>query len=70
MWDECKGCASIEECSTAVSPGSIMCISNRMNNKQTKGQQLRLAGEYKPILREDHSEIMEGEPYYGRLEKS
>lgn len=44
MWNECKGCKSIRECSTATEPGSIMCTMKRMNNGQTKWQQIEAAG--------------------------
>jgi hypothetical protein len=45
MWNECKGCVSIKECSTAVQPNSIACITKRISNGQTKWQQIEAAGE-------------------------
>lgn len=36
MYKECEGCRSVNECSTAVQPGSIMCQIKRMQNGQTK----------------------------------
>lgn len=50
MWDECRGCESIDECPTAVQPGSLMCLSKRMSNRQTKGQQIKAADGYTPTL--------------------
>lgn len=50
MFDECKGCACLETCPTACQPGSLMCMSKRMSSKQTKAQQMRAAGEYRPIV--------------------
>lgn len=50
MFDECKGCACLETCPTVCQPGSLLCMSKRMGSKQTKAQQMRAAGEYRPIL--------------------
>lgn len=38
---ECLACRSLNECGTEVSKGSILCMSKRISNKQTKGEMLQ-----------------------------
>lgn len=38
---ECLACSSFCECGTEVGKGSLLCISKRVTNKQTKGEMLQ-----------------------------
>lgn len=66
MFDECKGCACLETCPTACQPGSLLCMSKRMSSKQTKAQQMRAAGEYRPIVGSRYSCNICGQPLRSR----
>ena len=38
---ECLACSSFCECGTEIGKGSLLCMSKRVTNKQTKGEMLQ-----------------------------
>lgn len=38
---ECLACSSFCECGTEIGKGSLLCMSKRVTNGQTKGEMLR-----------------------------
>lgn len=56
---ECLACSSFCECGTEVGKGSLLCMSKRVTNKQTKGEMLQKMYDIEKATLTKGSDILE-----------
>ena len=56
---ECLACSSFCECGTEIGKGSLLCMSKRVTNKQTKGEMLQKMYDIEKATLTKGSDILE-----------
>lgn len=56
---ECLACSSFCECGTEVGKGSLLCMSKRVTNKQTKGEMIQKMYDIEKSAAESGIDILE-----------
>ena len=56
---ECLACTSFCECGTEIGKGSLLCMSKRVTNKQTKGEMLQKMYDIEKATLTKGSDILE-----------
>ena len=56
---ECLACSSFCECGTEIGKGSLLCMSKRVTNKQTKGEMLQQMYDIEKATLTKGSDILE-----------
>ena len=56
---ECLACSSFCECGTEIGKGSLLCMSKRVTNKQTKGDMLQKMYDIEKATLTKGSDILE-----------
>ena len=56
---ECLACSSFCECGTEIGKGSLLCMSKRVTNKQTKGEMLQKLYDIEKATLTKGSDILE-----------
>lgn len=56
---ECLACSSFCECGTEIRKGSLLCMSKRVTNKQTKGEMLQKMYDIEKATLTKGSDILE-----------
>ena len=56
---ECLACSSFCECGTEIGKGSLLCMSKRVTNKQTKGEVLQKMYDIEKATLTKGSDILE-----------